>query len=794
MDKKNFFAFLALSLAALLLGNLLFPPPKQPKPQEAAKAGAAADADAKAGGEAKVANPPEQPGPEPSVVEANEQNSDLVGQPAVDVPAEPLQFVSLGSLDRDTGYRMLVTLTNQGAAVVRSELSSPHFRDLVERTGYLGHLEFEDTSDGVLVRVVGSGTPADQAGGRVGDVIVGIKPAKGDAVEVKTVEQFEAAHAETRPGDEITLKVIRDGGEPQSLTAKLTRHPLSVTRPEIDNIRMRDGTVPPDFVDPPSFLLSMATLGGESLEGQNAKLMNDWLEKGNWTVAAHDQSSVTFERLIPAQKLKLTKRYTLEPVPPGSRQDENYPGYNLRLDVTVENTGDVEQSVAYRLDGPTGLPLEGWWYTHKISQRWFSAAGLRDVVVRFQGHPEQQIDCGQIAQGKAEPMGHDSALAYVGVDAVYFSAVMIPVKKSLDDDWFDSTEAIRVGPKADVKTMPTRFANVSCRMTRLPMTLAAGQSQQDSYVVFLGPKRPELLAQYKAADDPNYSLKDIIYYGMWPFGAVAKGMLSVLHFFYSIVGNFGIAIIMLTVLVRGAMFPISFKQTKNMARMQSLKPELDRINEKYKSDMQKRSQMMQELYRKNKINPLGGCLPMFLQLPVFIGLYRSIMVDVQLRQAPLFGHWIHWCSDLSAPDMLYNWSWFMPRFVNSGNGILALGPYFNVLPLVTVVLFLMSMKMSMPDPANEQAAMQQKMMKYMTGFMGLLFYKVASGLCLYFIASSIWGLGERRLLKKNNPSGGPGGDVPASAKKTLLPASSGGSDRVNGSPRKSKSAKAKRKR
>jgi YidC/Oxa1 family membrane protein insertase len=204
-------------------------------------------------------------------------------------------------------------------------------------------------------------------------------------------------------------------------------------------------------------------------------------------------------------------------------------------------------------------------------------------------------------------------------------------------------------------------------VTRTPVLLAPGQKQEDKYVVFIGPKRPELLGQYKAAGDPNYSLRDIIYYGMWPFGAVARGMLSVLHFFYGIVGNYGIAIIMLTVLVRGCMFPISFKQTKNMARMQALKPELDKINEKYKTDMQKRSQAMQELYRKNQINPLGGCLPVFLQLPIFMGLYRSIMIDVELRQQPLFSEAIRWCSDLSAPDMLYNWSGFMPAFVNNAH-------------------------------------------------------------------------------------------------------------------------------
>ncbi len=115
-------------------------------------------------------------------------------------------------------------------------------------------------------------------------------------------------------------------------------------------------------------------------------------------------------------------------------------------------------------------------------------------------------------------------------------------------------------------------------MTRLPIDLPAGGTHAESYEVFVGPKRPDLLAQYQAANDPNYSLSDIVYYGLALFGVVARAMLVILHFFYGIVGNYGIAIIMLTVLVRGAMFPLSYKQTKSMARMQALKPEMDRIN------------------------------------------------------------------------------------------------------------------------------------------------------------------------------------------------------------------------
>ncbi len=491
MDKKNLVAFLALSLAVLIISNMLFPPPKPPQPKEGEKPVAeadAADADAKPGEPAKLAAAPGDAALAEDADDAAAEPADAQADPAA--PTVPLEFVSLGSLDRDTGYRMLLTLTNQGAAVKRAELNSPRFLDLVDRSGYLGHLELADTADGVKVQVVGKGTPADAAGVRAGDLIVGIQRAKGKMVDVTTIEEYEAVRLKTRPEQELTLNIVRDGGTPQTMVVKLVRRPLEVMRPEIDNIEMRHGKVPEGFVDPPSFLTSMTTLGGLPLNARDAKRIGKWLEQGNWQVTSHDETSATFERPIPAQKLKVIKRYTLVPVPEGSRQDRDFPGYNLTLDVEVQNTGDAPQSVAYRLDGPTGLPLEGWWYTHKISQRWFSAAGLRDVVVRFAGQTEKQIDCATIAADKAEPMGQGASLAFVGVDAVYFSAVFIPVKASLEEDWLDSTEAIRIGPHVDVGVMPTRFTNVSCRMTRKPIELAVGESKKDSYVVFIGPKRP----------------------------------------------------------------------------------------------------------------------------------------------------------------------------------------------------------------------------------------------------------------------------------------------------------------
>jgi YidC/Oxa1 family membrane protein insertase len=150
------------------------------------------------------------------------------------------------------------------------------------------------------------------------------------------------------------------------------------------------------------------------------------------------------------------------------------------------------------------------------------------------------------------------------------------------------------------------------------------------------------------------------------------------------------------------------------------------------------------LFAKHNYNPFGGCLLMFIQLPIFIGLYRSLSVDIELLQAPLIsGLW--WCSNLAGPDMLWYWESYLPAFLGDpGDGWL--GPYLNVLPIITIVLFLVQQKMFMPPPTDEQTRMQQQMMKYMMIFMGVLFFRVPSGLCVYFIASSLWGIAERKLL------------------------------------------------
>ena len=741
--------FMLLSVSILLFSNrFLAPPPVQPAAEAAGEV---------VPGEVAAAAPlAAAPVPAATTPTEKEKTPDTPVAPMVaDGAVSPVR-VALGSVDPESAYRMLVTLDNVGAAVERVELSSPNYRDLTDRSGYLGHLALTDApTGGAVVNLVGAGTPADAAGLERGDVIVGVTLAgkKEDASKSKhasitTAEELTKFLASTQPKRELKIELRREGN-PQTVTAQLRRRPLDLLRPEIENLLLHTPKPPEGFQSNPSFVVRLKNVSGRTVADPLITAANEELAHGMWAVEEPEEpkrDKVTFRKSLPDLGLVVIKRFSLVKTPEDQLKNKAYPGYHFQMNVEVRNRSNAQQTVAYELTGPNGLPIEGFWFANKIGRGW-SGFGIRDVVVRFAGDRFTQIPCASIAKGKVDPMGQGKPLAFVGVDAQYFASILIPEKPSLTDVRFSEVRAELATSEIDSKKNPRRhWENASFSLVRKAEIVAPGASLDDSYKVFAGPKLPALLRAYQANDDPMHSLDSVLYYG-W-FGPVAKVMLGILHFFKSIVGNYGIAIVMLTVVVRASMFPISRKQAQNMVKMQMLKPEMDRIVEKHKDDMQKRSQAQQELFRKHNYNPAAGCLPMFLQLPIFLGLYRALAVDVELRQSSLFGEGTRFCSNLAAPDMFYDWSAMMPEWFNNGQGMLGLGPYFNLLPLLTVALFLLQQKLFMPEATNDQARMQQQMMKYMMGFMGLLFFKVPSGLCLYFIASSLWGITERKMLPK----------------------------------------------
>jgi YidC/Oxa1 family membrane protein insertase len=235
------------------------------------------------------------------------------------------------------------------------------------------------------------------------------------------------------------------------------------------------------------------------------------------------------------------------------------------------------------------------------------------------------------------------------------------------------------------------------------------------------------------------------------FTRLMHWLLDKLHF---VLPNYGLAIILLTVIVRGLMFPISRRQATLSIKMQEVAPEVKKVQEKYKNDPQARNRAVMELYRKHGVNPLGGCLTLLLQLPVFMGLYYALQESIHFRLAGFL-----WMDNLAAPDMLLWWGESIPIISDPDNmgGFGYLGPFLNLLPIFAVGLMLVQQKMMTPPPTDEQSAMQQKMFKWMMIIFGFLFYKLAAGLCLYFIVSSLWGVLERRFMPKRPVPGVAGG-------------------------------------
>ena len=648
---------------------------------------------------------------------------------------------TLGSLDPDASAQMLVTLTSRGAAVERIELAGRRFHDQDDWSGYLGHLALTEADGGCRVGVVGTDTPAQAAGIEAGDVITRL-----DGVATPDVAAFMKALRGTKAGQKASLDIIR-AGAPRTVEVALVRRPLEVVRPEYKTAPVDDVDGLPH--DPLSFRLSLESLDGKRRREPLAELPGLELADRDWQIdESSDASRVRFTTRLP-NGLTVAKEYRLV-------TEAGRPGSRLELAVEFLSKGG-ESVVAYALDGPTGLPTEGWWYTARVARDWGSL-GVRDVAMRFAGEQSTLVSGLKVADAAldhpATAVRDGKPLSFAGVDALYFAAALIPAPSGPEAPALEEVRPLVVG---DVPPAAKRkLVDVTCRLVSRELTLPADTPVVHRYGIFAGPKQPELLAEFGAE---GARMDDLVYYG-W-FGWVARPMVAILHAIHAVIGNYGLAILLLTVIVRGAMFPISRKQALSSQKMQALQPEMKAITEKYKNDPQKRTQATQELWRKHDYNPMGGCLLVFIQIPIFMGLYRSLATDVELRQAPLFSSAIRWCSNLAAPDMFWDWSQVLPSFLTAPEGWL--GPFLNLFPLATIGLFLWQQKLFMPPAMDEQAQMQQQVMKYMMFFMALMFFKVPCGLCLYFIASSLWGIAERLLLPSVTPqaalAGAGGGTV-----------------------------------
>jgi YidC/Oxa1 family membrane protein insertase len=335
------------------------------------------------------------------------------------------------------------------------------------------------------------------------------------------------------------------------------------------------------------------------------------------------------------------------------------------------------------------------------------------------------------AQDFPKPSGED--LAWAGAESKYFAVLARPLPPTRVAFARAVPETHPSAPKTEEELPPGVRVELGLQFH----TPAVGAVEEKTFSLYLGPKETKVL---QAADESFGELLDDDY--GW-FGWMSRILLWILRLFHGITDSWGVAIVLLTAVVRGTLFPINLRQQRSMAAFQvkvrKIQPQIDEIRKKYKDDFRKQQHAMGKLYQEHGLRPpLAGCLTIFLQFPVFLGLFYGLRAAYELRHAPFL-----WIGDLSLPD----------HTLHFGTKLPLLGwETLNVLPITMVVLWYLQQRMT-PLPADPQQARMMKMMRFFPFIFGFMLYNYAAGLSLYWIASSTLGIFEYRFIRKRLPAG-----------------------------------------
>jgi len=379
--------------------------------------------------------------------------------------------------------------------------------------------------------------------------------------------------------------------------------------------------------------------------------------------------------------IRVQKRYRFNPE-----------SYLFDFDVEIQNRSAAPVRSALAIYWPTeqrtdndfsGQELIAF-HLDKLEKQRLAAVGKPGLFARFSGKKE----------GDEKAFLGD--VAWAGEQTRYFLSVILP----------------ETAKETHARFLRAENGNGAVtEVSRQPVEIAAGSALSAHYRVFVGPKEPHRLRAL------GYELSRTTDMG-WAFiRPIVRGFRWALLSLNRVFHNFGLSIIVVTILLKLVTAPLTTKQMNSMRRMGELKPQLDALKEKFGDDRQAFGQAQMELYRKEGVNPLGGCLPMVAQFPVFIGLYYALQSTIELRHAPFFG----WITDLSAPEVLFD----LP----------VVGFPLRVLPLIMGVSMLVQQRMT-PTPSMDPA--QARMMRtVMPLMMTVMFYQFPSGLVLYWLMNNL---------------------------------------------------------
>ena len=397
---------------------------------------------------------------------------------------------------------------------------------------------------------------------------------------------------------------------------------------------------------------------------------------------------------------------------------DNGQGQEFRLTFRVDEhyMFDVTQSVANTGDG--SIALRPYAFVSRTSANASPSTFTVHSGPIAEGNGSVNFDWDYEDVAEEGPVNLSGSTQWLGFTDIYWMSALVADEASAAEGTFRSTgtDTFRADLIYDAVTVP------------------AGETVSRTTRLFAGAKESAVLDQYEDQGVERFGLA--IDWGWFRF--IAWPMWQVLIFLFGLVGNFGVAIICLTLIIRLLLFPIAQKQFHSMAQMRAVQPKMKALQERYKDDKQQLQQEMAKLYKEEKVNPLAGCLPIFVQIPIFFALYKVLLLAIEMRHEPFFG----WLRDLSAPD---------PATILNLFGLLPFDPPgFLAIGVLAVLLgFTMWLQFKLNPAAMDP--MQQQIFMLMPWILMFVMAPFAAGLLLYWISNNILTLAQQWYLYSRNP-------------------------------------------
>ena len=422
--------------------------------------------------------------------------------------------------------------------------------------------------------------------------------------------------------------------------------------------------------------------------------------------------------------------------------DSGVADFTIDFDVAWRNLSGTDRILNFSLVGPAGMVADD--DSVQFGNIEFLTARQPDpasVAVEIERKSIREL----VSVRNMADRDNRASLAWVGTKNRFFTSLMAASDRSL----VDSSGAVRLlfpGDPAfmpdikdiqdNLKGQPTvttgagevpAFEEVS--LTVEPPPVAAGGTYQAGYRFFGGPAVDHFLASSDAR------FEGVVHYSWSYLNVLSRLMVRLLTFLDGILGNYGLAIIAMTIIIKIILHPLNRKSFVSMNKMTKLAPMMKEIQKKYANDRQKMQLEMNKFYKDHGVSMAGGCLPMFVQLPIFFALYGAFSQGFSMRHAAFLAPWI---KDLSKPDSLYDLGFTIPLLNSS---------HLSLLPILYFVLQYIQMSLQ-PKSADPQQVQQQKIMKFMPLMFVFIFYAMPAGLVLYFTVSALCGVAENTWMRK----------------------------------------------